>query len=279
VNAGVGTKVCYRQKHLGNKEEGKMQQTNIFKYYRFGYNYFVLRFETEGKIIAGQHSNSLAGLIDGFFEFLEELNLPVTKNAGSDLTQIRKEINDIPKEQEVDKELARRVQEACDALDRTLDSELRLKNAFVVTPKRFQLEHLLVSPNSLFGAQVFEKLPTICQFDFAEGCRCIAFGLSTAAAFHVMRGTEGTLRYYYCAIVKRGRVKRMMWHDVVTHLRQRRDPPPKALLDNLDNIRVNFRNPTQHPDARYDIDEAQDLLLISIDAVNRMIRGLPKTTA
>ena len=61
---------------------------------------------------------------------------------------------------------------------------------------------------------------------------------------------------------------------MIEHLEKRRDAPLKPLMDNLDNIRVNFRNPTQHPEARYDMDGAQDLLSISIDVVNRMIKDL-----
>ena len=123
---------------------------------------------------------------------------------------------------------------------------------------------------------VFEALPDISKYDFMEAGKCIAFERATAAAFYTMRGTEGVLRHYYCSIIKRGRVAKLMWYDMVQHLRKRRDAPPKALLDNLDNIRLNFRNPTQHPEARYDMDEAQDLLSLSIDAINRIYKDLLK---
>ena len=89
-----------------------------------------------------------------------------------------------------------------------------------------------------------------------------------------MRCVEGTLRAYYCSIVRKGRVAKLMWFEMLAHLSKRRDAPPKPVRDNLDNIRSNFRNPTQHPDARYDIDEAQDLLAVSIDAINRMARDM-----
>jgi hypothetical protein len=45
------------------------------------------------------------------------------------------------------------------------------------------------------------------------------------------------------------------------------------MLDHLDHIHVNFRNPTQHREARYDLEEAQDLLSLSIDALNRMAKS------
>lgn len=89
-----------------------------------------------------------------------------------------------------------------------------------------------------------------------------------------MRCLEAVLREYYSSLIKRQRVTPLLWGPMVQHLRRRRDAPPKALLDHLDNIRVNFRNPTQHPDARYELEEAQDLLSVSIDALNRMARDL-----
>jgi len=44
------------------------------------------------------------------------------------------------------------------------------------------------------------------------------------------------------------------------------------MLDHLDHIRVSFRNPIQHREARYELEEAQDLLSLSIDALNRMAK-------
>jgi hypothetical protein len=44
--------------------------------------------------------------------------------------------------------------------------------------------------------------------------------------------------------------------------------------NHLDNIRVSFRNPTQHPEAIYDIHEVQDLWSICVDVINRMVKIL-----
>ncbi|MBI5022232.1 MAG: hypothetical protein HZB59_12415 [Ignavibacteriales bacterium] len=49
-----------------------------------------------------------------------------------------------------------------------------------------------------------------------------------------------------------------------------------SLLSNLDDIRITFRNPTQHPEKVYDIDEVQDLLGRCIDVVSRIARELPE---
>jgi hypothetical protein len=63
---------------------------------------------------------------------------------------------------------------------------------------------------------------------------------------------------------------------IVEHLKKRKtSAPPAGLLNNLDNIRVHFRNPTAHPEKVYDIDEVQDLFGLCVEVVNRMVRAMP----
>lgn len=250
-----------------------MKKTEIFEYWAFGYNYYLLRYRSLGLPVHGS-TDSLIAQLDEFFTYVENLNLQVTKRAASDLQVIYRRAKEMAKDAEVDRELASDVTTAINKADATLEAELKLRDAFIVTPKRFDLEYLLEEPSELFAAGVFSLLPPICRFDLASACKAIAYALPTAAAFHLMRGTEGALCFYYRTIVKRGRVAPLMWGNMIAHLRGRRDAPSKAILDHLDNIRANFRNPTQHPDARYDIDEAQDLLAVSIDAINRMVKNL-----
>jgi hypothetical protein len=125
-----------------------MKSISIFEYFRFGYNYFILRFTDEGKPIHGEHDSQLS-IIKEFFEKLME-----------------------------------KVRLAVDEFDKTLDAELKLRNAFIVTPKRFALEHLLKSPESLFASDIYNSLPFNNSFDFTQACICIAYDLPTAGAFH-----------------------------------------------------------------------------------------------
>jgi hypothetical protein len=67
-----------------------------------------------------------------------------------------------------------------------------------------------------------------------------------------------------------------MWAAMVQSMRSMPLRFPKILLNQLDHMRDGFRNPTAHPEKIFDIDEAQDLLSICIDAANRMILGLDK---
>lgn len=252
-----------------------MRETEIFKYFAFGYNYYLLHYENTGNLIR-EGKNALLPRITEFLETLDELSLNVTKQAAVGLENLSQKLKKTSKEKKVDAELQGKVGKLLTQIDATLDAELQLRHAYIVTPKRFDTEHLLKHPENLFAPKILTTLPSLCQYDFKEACKCIAFGLPTAAAFHALRGTEGTLRYYYSTIVKRGRVKSLLWGPIINHLRERKDGPPKALLDHLDNIRENFRNPTSHPEARYDMDEVQDLLAVTIDTINRMAKDIVK---
>jgi hypothetical protein len=113
-------------------------------------------------------------------------------------------------------------------------------------------------------------LPEIAQYDFTQAGKCIAFELLTSAAFHLLRATEATLRHLYFAATQNSAPQN--WGPIVQFLRQLPKPLPAPLLDNLDNIRQSFRNPTQHPEKIYDIQEVQDLFSLCVDVVNRMVR-------
>lgn len=247
-----------------------MKRSPIYTYYRFGYNYFFLKYRTLGHSV---HDILIPQLKD-FFAQLKDLNLEVTNIAAKDLNKLLTRVEKMPSTIKVDAELAKEIEVAVKSLDKTLDSELMLRHAFILTKKRFSTDDLMYNPQNLLTKSNFSVLPKIVQFDFGEACRCISFDLPTSAAFHLMRSAEGTLRLYYTSIVKRDRVDPLLWGPIIQHLQRRSDSPKKSLTDNLDNIRTNYRNPTQHPEATYDIDEAQDLLSLTIDVINKMLKDL-----
>jgi hypothetical protein len=149
--------------------------------------------------------------------------------------------------------------------------------AFTPTPKRLDLTRLLSDVSSLFAPDVFNALPSGARYDFSEAGKCIAFERATAAAFHILRATEDVLRFYYNGMVRHRRITSLMWGPIVIDLRKRTLTKQYEPLNNhLDNIRVSFRNPTQHPEAIYDVHEVQDLWAVCVDVVNRMIRTLKK---
>lgn len=210
-----------------------------------------------------------------FFANLEKFNLPVTMRSSYKLTTLWKKLAKTNSDYKLSTDEAIELANITNDVISTLVAEARGNVAFIVTDKRIDVNKLLSDVPALMAPNIFESLPDIAAYDFIEAGKCIAFERATAAAFHLVRGTEAVLRHFYCSVVKRSRVE-LLWKQVVDHLRSRQKPPPKPLLDNLDNIRHSFRNPTQHPDKIYDIQEVQDLFGLCIDVINRMIVELKK---
>ncbi|HEU5104269.1 MAG TPA: hypothetical protein VFU11_00355 [Solirubrobacterales bacterium] len=250
-----------------------MRQESIGSYIWTGMHLRYLLDATEGHGIHGP-----AYVIDNievFLARLEELGLTVTAKVAAQqgLPNLLDELNKTDEDAVLSQEQADSISNKLDVVQTVLRAESVEKYAFVTSPKRWDVERLLKNPGSFFGDGVFSQLAPIAAFDFEEACKCIAFELPTAAVFHIMRGTEAVLRSFYCHVVKQNRLakKQRMWGPMVDGLRKRSKPPAKALLDNLDAIRVNFRNPTQHPDEVHTIDGAQDLLGVAIPVVNEMV--------
>lgn len=214
---------------------------------------------------------SLLRRLNELFAYLDELNLNVTKEAAEELYDISRKIESENESTKVDQLLDTKVRTAVKAIDLTLDSELKLAKAFILTEKRVSLKNLLERPQNLFPKQVFPNLSSQSRIDIIHGFKCIAFEQPTAAAFHLLRATEETLRQLYFSHIKRNRMDKPMWYGMVEALKNKRNPKPKpSLLDHLDTIRKNYRNPTQHPDKFYKIDEAQDLANNCISAISMM---------
>ena len=154
----------------------------------------------------------------------------------------------------------------------TISAEALDQKIYITNEKRYEASKLLTGVDKLFAPNVFNALPDIAKFDFKEACNCILFERPTAAAFHLMRGTEDIIKGLY-KILSGSSEKpgNGTWGDYENALRhQFQDRVSLTLLDQMKNLRGNFRNPTQHPVKIYDLDEAQDLLNISIDIANRI---------
>jgi hypothetical protein len=251
-----------------------MKFQSLFKFYFFGTSLRYLQDVREG--IKAHTQGWVIANIDSFLETLTELQLGVTERvAKSKLQPILDELNATSPNHVLTSKQATDLRSAVTAIRETLDAELAGVGAYTLTPKRIDLKRLVGEVDALFAPETFSMLPEIARFDFSEAGKCIAFERPTAAAFHMLRGTEATLRMYYQKMVRSNRISSQNWGPIVTDLRTRlRTKKFVALNNQLDNIRDSYRNPTQHPEAKYDIHEVQDLWSLCVDVVNRMIKNL-----
>lgn len=212
--------------------------------------------------------------INVFLDELDSLELTVTKIAAADIVKFRDKLAKIKdKDSKLSTEQAEGLKKLCREIRLTLESELVTHEAYIVTPKRFDTYKLLNDIGSLMSPNIYSSLPAITQYDLMEVGKCIAFERPTAAAFHLLRATEAVLRHFYCTRILTRRVPGLLWGPMVQDLRTRRKTKKHTTLyNNLDNIRHSYRNPTQHPEAIYDIHEAQDLLPLCFEAITRMTK-------
>jgi hypothetical protein len=247
-----------------------MKETSIYDYYAFGYNYNNWRESWAKKTNA-----TAIGDLEDYLSNVTALELQVTSHVVSRLRGRIESLKKLKPDELIVAATAEKIQETIDGADKTLDAELQLKKVLSITQKRFDVDMLLRSPNGLLSAGCWDSMSDTAKKDFSEATRCIAMNLATAAAFHQMRCVEECVKLLYFAFVKHGRMEKPMWGPMVDKLRKKNKPRPTTeLLDQLDIIRANFRNPTQHPQKFYSIDEAQDLLNSSIVAIGSICREI-----
>jgi len=248
----------------------KMIRDNMRKHLTLGMSFRAIIDAKENNMVHGD--KGIIIFIDTFLSLLESNKLYVTSKASFQLKEFVDELKKASSSHVLSKKEAKELNEIIERIKMTFLAESGTQDFFSITEKRIETSKLLDNVEALMAPNIFHSLPDIAQYDFKEAGKCIVFDRPTAAAFHILRGTESTLRQYYCSIVKRKRINSLMWGPILNHLKERKlNKPPAPLLDHLDNIRRNFRNPTQHPEKIYDIDEVQDLFNICVDVVNRML--------
>jgi hypothetical protein len=178
--------------------------------------------------------------------------------------------------EEIGEALAAKVRHELTLIETVVFPESSIKKIYVLPSRRFNSDYLLYEPGKLLKDGVFLKLDEIARHDITSACKCLLFGEATAAAFHILRATESVLKSYYCHHKKQNRLEKPMWANMVDQLRAKtKNKPPEILLNSLDLIRTAYRNPTQHPQATYEIDSAQDLFGVCLDAIGKMGTELP----
>lgn len=246
-----------------------MRKTDIYEFYAFGYNYSLLRND-----LSTWDKSKVVHELKNYFEYLENLETPVSLKIANTLRTTIAEVESSENEK-LGAEFAKKIKAELDKIDPSLDAELQLKEAYILTEKRFPLSSLTSEPQKLLGQDVFTCLSSTSQRDFSLGCMQIALSQPTSSAFHLMRALEEEVKRLYFSFKKTNRLSNPMWGPMIKELREKRHPKPSTKsLDHLDSIRVHFRNPTQHPQAFYTLDEAQDLLNQTITAINMIDREI-----
>lgn len=171
-------------------------------------------------------------------------------------------------------DVAKPLRDCLVAIENTVMAEAKLRMIAVPTARRIAIEQLFNSPETLLGSNVHGSLTSLATEDWSAACRCLAFECCTGAAFHCLRAVEECVRILYTAYFPRRAINNRPWGLLTNELanKPRRPRPDPTLITHLDHIRRQFRNPTDHPEKVYDAEEAEDLIHLAADVINRCMR-------
>ena len=259
-----------------------MKKVEIYEYYSFGYNYYILLNESSKKL-----NKDILEDIKTYIKFIGELDLKVTASSlelagfDKDISNLKKACRGDNKMKPIEPELHNSIIEKLKTADKTLDAELNIISAYYINSnKRITNEILENNIEKLFAKDIFQYLPEIAKYDFDEAGKCLLLNRFTACAFHTLRGTEDVLKLYYEKLLDLSAKDNQTWwnfyEEIVKYNKTAEPKISEELLNNLNNLRKFYRNKTQHPQMIYNSDDVQDLLFNCIKSINEMIQDLIK---
>ena len=163
-------------------------------------------------------------------------------------------------------------------LEIVLTSELGVSPAYFVSDKKpYSTRTLTAEGEALFPMDLPRKIPEA-VYDLREAGKCIAFELSTAAAFHIHRAIESVLRRYWAHITKgRQQVKEIKQRNMGVYLNAMKkhnvgDPKVIAALEQIKDL---HRNAVIHPEESLELAEAIALVGMANSVATAMLSHLP----
>ncbi len=246
-----------------------MKALTLLQYINFGSNLEYLRMVKVGNGIHGE--GRILENINTLLDIVDKSDFIVTKNGIIILKIFREKLERTPDTHKLTSGEAGELFKIMEKLTFVVSAESKTKYAFFITEKRIDTKKLLFNMESLFAHDVFNVLTDSIQYDIKESGKCIAFECPTASAFHILRGLEGLLRVLANKLSPLVDTSHMNWGPLISHLKSLNISEISILLDSLDRIRDNYRNPTNHPEKIFNIEETQDLFNMCVGVVNDIV--------
>jgi hypothetical protein len=137
-------------------------------------------------------------------------------------------------------------------------------------------ENLLAAASKGYDQAAIQALDDRCIAEIDEAGRCLAFERPTASGFHILRAVELTIRLYLSRIV--GFVlpplNRQNWGEFIKLLKD--NNAAKEVIDSLQNIKDNYRNPLMHPMDTLELRQAISLFCVCQGMIEALVADMKK---
>ena len=274
-----------------------MQHINEFKFYELACAVHPLTV-LEGEVHLRDAWYSLFQARESLNQIFVERPLPITLDTATKLYQAILEVvpkdllgvlNRLPKADELaanpNADLITTLQlnsirDLAKQFETVLSAEVQALDTYHVSQKgSYSTRDLIERAEIVFPESIRQKLPDMTIADIKQAGRCIALDTPTGAAFHLMRAIEGVMSIYYAQVLGAPIPTRMRnWGVYIKNLRNSGKADAR-ILNFLDHIRENYRNPITHPEAMVDGDEAEILLGVAVSAIRQMIIEIKRLEA
>lgn len=157
-----------------------------------------------------------------------------------------------------------------------LQSDLAIADSYFVTDKApYNAESLIENGATLFPSGTAGKVPLAIK-DLDNAGKCLAFELSTATGFHIMRALEAVLRAYWESVTNGAAHPPQRNIGVYLGEMDKRGVGDAKIIAALRQIKDLHRNEISHPDAHLTYQEALSLIGIAQSAAAAMLTVIPE---
>lgn len=167
----------------------------------------------------------------------------------------------------------RSIVESVDKFEVMLNHELNMLPVFCIDENKgnLSLQQLIKGASAGLPANVKSSVTAQILEEYDEAGRCLAFNRATASAFHSLRSLELTVqRKIVNSSLVLPPLNRCNWGEYIQVLKN--GNASKEIVDLLQIIKDNYRNPIMHPDQVLDMPSAISLFNISHSALEVLCR-------
>lgn len=162
----------------------------------------------------------------------------------------------------------KRLNELIEKFEIVFRHELPHINAYFVSPKRlFDTTKLVNHAEEILDEETRNKMPEIALKDIRSSGKCLAFSLSTASGFHILRALEAVVIKQIIKITSKEPEKNERNLGKYIEILRNNQVDQKVILI-LDQIRLIHRNPLMHPEDELSQEEALDLFSLCVSAIS-----------
>lgn len=256
-----------------------MNKLNLITFYNFGKEMRTLPSASDNARTAFNRLFNKNKWLTRFLLEAQDIPCPKTRDAAFDLLDLVNEISgkalQSNSETVITVEAENHMKRLLEEFEREFDHDSREINIYSV-PHRcaYSTTILIERGKDLLPESVKDSIDTYSQNEISEAAKCIAFGLPTAAGFHLARGVESVLRRYYDVLsggAPRPRLPNgndVAMFGYIDQVRGRADPKVISVLEQFTRL---HRNPVSHPGEVLGEEAALTLVGITVSAITSMV--------